>query len=344
MEKFLCSIVKKPGDIIITEMEITDCLVGEALIKVDFAAICGTDMHIYEDKYPAQLPKIIGHECSGEIAEINEPYGDNSGLKKGDKVVVQPFLSCGYCDACITGHTNVCVNQKFFGTKTDGCFSQYIKVPIDKLFKLPTNITPRTACMAEPLAVGVHAVRESGFMVGETALVMGAGPIGLIIAIVLKAAGATNIVLTEVNPYRLNFANKLGFTVINPLEENASTELINANNGSRYHKIFEATAAASSYKLMFDMIKARGVIMLIGLTSTQNPFNTSAAVFQEATIRAIRIHSMDSFRFAVKLLGSGNVNAAVETLITNEFQFTKVKEALEFAINDQEHMKVVLKF
>jgi 2-desacetyl-2-hydroxyethyl bacteriochlorophyllide A dehydrogenase len=342
MGKYLSSLIKKPGSIELFETETPELSPGEGLIKLSYAAICGTDMHIYEDRYPAELPKVVGHECSGELADLR-PLG-KTVLRAGDRVVVQPFLTCGYCDACVTGHGNVCVDQKFFGTKTDGCFTQYMKIPLDKVYRTPDNVDQKLACMTEPLAVGVHAVRESGFMIGETALVMGAGPIGLIVGIVLRMAGATNIVMTEIDNYRVRFAEKMGFNVVDPSRPEAKERLIAANNGDKYHKIYEATAAESSYKLMFDVIKARGIIMLLGLTSKQNPFNTTMSVFQEAQVRAQRIHSMESFRYAVRLLGSGSVTDSMNSLMTHEFPFEKIKDAMEFAINDREHIKVTMRF
>lgn len=342
MSKYISSIIRTPGSIELFEADMPNPGLGQALVKVHYAAICGTDMHIYEDKYPAQLPKVVGHECAGEIVKLN-PIG-STHLNTGDMVAVQPFLSCGICDACVTGHGNACVEQKFFGTKTDGCFSQYILAPLEKICKVnPDNVSMKLAAMTEPLAVGVHAVRESGFMVGETALIMGAGPIGLMLALVLRMAGATNIVLTEMMDYRIKFARSMGFTVVNASESDLAKRLIEINRGDRYHKVFEATAVSDSYKLMFDTVKARGIIMLLGLTSQQHPFNTTQAVFQEAQVRALRIHSMESFRYAIRILETGVLGADIDKIMTHEFPFDEIQRAMEFAIEDKEHIKVVIK-
>jgi 2-desacetyl-2-hydroxyethyl bacteriochlorophyllide A dehydrogenase len=342
MKKIIESVIRKPGDIELIEAPMPELSPGEGLVRLSYAAICGTDMHIYQGKYPAELPKIVGHECSGVIERINA--AGELPFKAGDRVAVQPFLTCGHCDACITGHGNACVSQKFFGTKTDGCFTQYMKVPLNRVCRIPDNVDQRLGCMTEPLAVGVHAVRESGFMVGETALVLGAGPIGLMLALVLRMAGATNIVLTEMSPYRIRFAEDMGFKIVNPADGGAAERLLEINGGDRYHKVFEATAAPASYELMFETIKARGVIMLLGLTSQKHPFNTTACVFQEAQVRALRIHSMESFRYALRILGSGLLSESVSRLMTHEFDFNNIKDAMEFAVNDQEHIKVTIKF
>lgn len=342
MSKYYSSIIKTPGSIELFEAEMPSPGLGQALVKIHYAAICGTDMHIYEDKYPAQLPKVVGHECSGEVVALN-PIG-STNLKVGDMVAVQPFLSCGHCDACITGHSNACVEQKFYGTKTDGVFAQYVLAPMEKICKIDSSkVNMKLASMTEPLAVGVHAVRESGFMVGETALVMGAGPIGLMLGLVLRMAGATNIVLTEMMDYRIRFARSLGFTVVKASEPDLAEKLLEINGGDRFHKVFEATSAAASYKLMFETVKARGVIMLLGLTSEQHPFNTTQAVFQEAQVRALRIHSMESFRYAIRILENGALNADIEKLMTREFPFAEIQKAMEYAIEDKEHVKVVIK-
>jgi threonine dehydrogenase-like Zn-dependent dehydrogenase len=136
----------------------------------------------------------------------------------------------------------------------------------------------------------------------------------------------------------------LGLHVINPLDPDFKEQLFACNNGERFHKVYEVSAAEANYELMFECVKARGTIILLGLTSNQYPFNTMACVFQEADVKAIRIHSQESFRYAARILSSGQLSEKLEQIITHEFPFEEIKEAMQFSINDNEHMKVLIRF
>ena len=167
----------------------------EALIRVAYSGVCGTDVHVYQGHHPAGIPPVImGHEFSGTIVEVGK--NNKKGLKKDDRVVVQPFLSCGICDLCITGRENVCADLKIFGIHIDGSFAEYVKAPVQRIHLIPKGMDFKLAALIEPLAVAFHDVRSSGLNVGQGVLVIGGGPIGLLIAAVARTAGASRILVT----------------------------------------------------------------------------------------------------------------------------------------------------
>jgi len=188
------SVLRKPGP-------------DEVRLKVAFCGICGTDLHIYKggmDKRVA-IPQVIGHEMSGEIAEL----GSNvKGWAVGDRVVVRPLHPCGSCPACKAGHAHVCYNLKFLGIDTPGALQSSWTVPAHTLHRIPSNLSYDQAALIEPVAVACHDIRRGDLKAGGEAVVIGGGPIGLLIALVAAQAGA-RVLISEVNPFRLKLARDL---------------------------------------------------------------------------------------------------------------------------------------
>ena len=173
---------------------------GEALVEVERSGVCGSDLYIYEGRRKVQLPRILGHEFVGVIREMDK--GAGTPFRAGERVVAEPIIGCGVCLACRRGQYNVCQTRVILGAETHGVFAEYVKVPLLNLFKVPEGVPSEEAALVQPAAVAVHTVRRAGFQAGETAAVLGAGPIGALIAMVARASGATEVVLTEPNPFR----------------------------------------------------------------------------------------------------------------------------------------------
>src|SRR4030043_499320 len=169
---------------------------NEALIKVEYAGICGTDLHIFDGLHPrAKAPLVMGHEISGVIEEMNTEKKD---IKIGDRVAINPLISCGYCLPCREGNPHLCPNLKLVGIDQNGGFEEYVKIKDDKLYKIPNSLPLDLAALAEPVAVAVHAVRKSKLLVGDKVVVMGGGPIGQLVALICRINGASSIVLSEI--------------------------------------------------------------------------------------------------------------------------------------------------
>jgi 2-desacetyl-2-hydroxyethyl bacteriochlorophyllide A dehydrogenase len=314
---------------------------GEALVKVHYAGICGTDMHIITGHYTkANLPLIIGHEFVGEIAEINSPIP--TGYEVGEKVVVHPIRTCGVCDACLRGLENVCESLSIIGVHEDGGYAEYVTVPVSKLLKLPDDIDMKQAGMLEPLAIAVHDVRKSGITIGENAIVIGGGPIGILMALIIKLSGA-DVIVSEINDFRVGFIRNLGIRVVNPKETDVVEEVMKMTNGRGVDVTFEVSGANAGVELMTKVTKRGGVIVNTGVPSDMTPINLSEVFMKELRIQGVRLHSRNDFEIAIKIIASSAIKKELDQFITRVFDIDDVEDAMKYAVEDQEHFKVLIK-
>ncbi len=311
---------------------------GEALIKIHYAGICGSDLLVYKGQHSTAIkPVILGHEFSGEIVDVSE----ECHVSIGDRVVVQPYTSCGVCDACVRGRDNVCTSLKIFGFHLDGCYGEYIKVPVKKVYKIPGVISYKLATMAEPLAVAVHDVIRSGLSIGQTALIIGGGPIGLLTAMVARRSGASKVFISEINKYRLKAAKDMGFEVLNPLKDDVLCECMKATNNKGFDVVFEATGTQEGTSLMTAAVKTCGSIIVIGLPKAKPQVDTGAVLARELNMMGVRVHAQSNFAFAVDIMES--MKNELSSLITHEFGLDDIDKAIDFSLNNEEHIKIVLK-
>jgi len=313
----------------------------EALIKLISAGICGTDIHVYAHRHlTATVPRVLGHEYCGEIISINtKKYPD---LKSGDFVTSHPLNSCGQCESCLTGKENVCKDLEIYGIHVDGCFADYFKVPTNKIYKINRDIDPMIAVQIEPLAVALHDVRLSKLKRGQSVLVVSAGPIGLLIAIVARQCGASKIVLSEMNEYRIKLAQEMGFTVLNPLEDNFEDRLIDETAGEGFNVIFEVSGSKSGAELVTKVAAKSASIVIVGVPEEKYPIDTGAILANELQIAGVRIHPRHDFKQAVDMLNSGIINQVRKELVSNTFGLDKIEEAFQFSVEDKAHFKVLL--
>ncbi|KIL41637.1 hypothetical protein SD70_05805 [Gordoniibacillus kamchatkensis] len=276
---------------------------GEALIRVAYTGICGTDMLIWHDGLArVKPPVILGHEFSGTIVQLGDA---NSSFGIGDRVVVEPLLTCGTCSACASGHYNVCTRSfQLIGIDTDGGMAGYVKAPIDKLFRIPAGVSLEGAAFVEPLAVGVHMVRQSGVKPGQTALVVGGGPIGLIAAKVAALQGA-NVWISEIHPFRIEKAKELGFRVVNPQEENIAEKMQAVSGGHGAHVAFEATGTNFGLSDCISAAGPHGRIVVAGLPRKPPVIDAYQIVAKELALAGSRVYRSEDYTDALRLLETG---------------------------------------
>lgn len=314
---------------------------GEALIRVRYAGICGSDLHVYQGHHAtATYPRVPGHEFVGELVDYVGKM--KKGINKGDYVVGQPFFSCGNCQPCITGHDNVCEELKILGIHTDGTFAEYVKLPIKKIYKVRQDMDLRLAAMAEPLAVAVHDVIEAKQELGDEVLVSGGGPIGLLIAIVARHAGA-KVTISEVSEFRLNYAKKMGFNIVNPIKEELSSMANTINNGAGFDIVYETSGVPSSIRASTKAAKIKGTVVIIGIAKEDCIFSTIDIFSKELNVVGVRIHAQAAFEKAVNLLNSGVLNDDLYQVLDQKiYPLNQVAQALDYCIHDMNHFKTLI--
>lgn len=276
---------------------------GEARIRVSHCGICGTDLHIYHGNmdHRVRLPQIIGHEMSGVIEGVGKGV---TGWAPGDRVTVRPLNHCGDCPACHAGHSHICMNLKFIGIDSPGAMQELWTVPAHTLHRIPPNLDFEQAALIEPIAVACHDVRLGELKAGDFAVVLGGGPIGLLIGLVARAAGA-RVLLSEVNPFRVALAKDVGLEAVDP----GSIDLpayVNANTGGAgADVVFEVAGAPATAEMMTKLPRTRGRIVMVAIHSQPRPVDLFRFFWRELRLIGARVYEPQDFDEAIRLAASG---------------------------------------
>lgn len=329
------------GDLRIVDREVPKAGSGEAVIKLKYAGLCGSDITVYKGEHPtATLPVVPGHEMVGVIHSINAP---DSSLVVGDRVVVNPLISCGMCEACVKGHQHVCKNLKLLGIHEDGGFAEFVKVSVDKLINVPDTITDLEAALAEPFAVGYHVNYRSGVRVGDTVLVIGAGTIGLVIGLIAREAGA-RVFVSEVNQNRLLLVKKLGFETIDAENTDVLNEILRITDNNGVDIVYEASGSASGIRLMTDACKIRGTIVSMSLSAKPVLFQLGMVSFKELTFVGSRVYEHYHFLRAVNVLEKLTKKYDLSLLSTETYSLDEVNTAIEDMLAGRNTGKILIRY
>jgi L-iditol 2-dehydrogenase len=241
---------------------------GEVVIRVQAAAVCASDIHIYRDEFPCALPVVLGHEFTGLVDEVGAGV---EGVASGDAVVaVNNPDACGVCPACRDGYPNICPEKRAIGFKRDGCFADYVRVPAALLHKVPEGVPPVAAALCEPLAVSVHAVEDRcGVRKGDTVVVLGPGAIGLLEAQVARAEGAARVIVAGTDAdvaLRLARAAELGFEILNVQRENLEARVLDVTGGYGADVVVEAAGAPPAIATAIRILRRGGRLCVSGIT------------------------------------------------------------------------------
>ena len=281
---------------------------GEVAIDVAYTGICGTDLHILHGAMDARvtLPAVLGHEMSGTIGAVGDGV---DGWSPGDRVTVMPLAWCGRCPACRAGHQHICHNLDFLGIDSPGSMQASWTVSQDVLVALPDSLSLADGALAEPAAVAVHDVSRAGLRAGERALVVGGGPIGLLIASVANAKGAEVLVL-ELSEPRRAFAHTLGLRAVDPTAGDLEAVVADWTDGAGADVAFEVSGAVAGIETAIQSLAVRGRLVVVAIHSTPPPVNLFRVFWRELTLIGARVYERADFEEAVGLLASGAVPAA----------------------------------
>ena len=312
---------------------------GEVSIKVAYCGICGTDMHVYHGNMDARvgLNRIVGHEMSGVVSAIGEGV---EGIEVGKKAVVRPLDHCGDCPACAAGHEHICHNLKFLGLDTDGAMQDVWTVPAHTVHLLPDDLRMDHAALIEPVAVACHDVRMSDLRPQEDVLVIGGGPIGVLVAMVARDAGG-KVVISEVNTHRLAIAKDLGFDTINPAETDLVAE-INARTGNKgADVVFEVSGTQPGVDAMTDCAATRGRIVMVAIHATKPQIDLFKFFWRELQMVGVRVYEPQDYEKAISIIASGGVDA--DKVITDVSPLADIQNAFEALDNSPTALKSLIK-
>ncbi|MCL2852774.1 MAG: alcohol dehydrogenase catalytic domain-containing protein [Defluviitaleaceae bacterium] len=321
----------------IVDTSIPEIPQGWARIKVSHAGICGGDLNIYAGTHPrAKVSLIMGHEFSGILDS------DAGKFKKGDPVAVFPLISCGNCTPCQTGNPHVCNTLGLYGIDNSGGMAEYAIVPQDALVPLPKELSLRLGALIEPIAVAVHSVRDANFLPGDNAIVLGAGPIGLCTALVLRTFGARDVVVVENDLKRLALAEEMGFETFNPDKSDLLAFVKSKTDDNGYDYIYDCAGAPAFTLILFDLVKARGQIVIVAAYKKPAEFPFFKGMLKEARIVFVRVYRRKDFDIASQLAAE---EPLFDKIITHELPVEKAQEGFDLILTKGTGaVKVMYKF
>jgi 2-desacetyl-2-hydroxyethyl bacteriochlorophyllide A dehydrogenase len=308
----------------------------EALLRVRRVGICGTDLHIFQGHLDHRVPRggVIGHETLADVAEA--PAG--SGFRAGERVVVEPLRVCGACRACRGGAAYLCYRLKVLGVDEPGGMQEYWAVAAGRLLSVPATLGDDAAAMIEPLAVATHDVRRAAVKAGDAVVVFGGGPIGALIAMVARQRGA-RVVVSEVNPFRVEMLSKLGLEVIGP-ERDLAAFVDEWAAGDGADVVFEVTGNAAAVRAMTGLVRVQGTISMVAIHAEPLPVDLYRFFARELTLHGSRLYAREDWEAALRLAASGAVTLA--PLVSRKLPLESLQQGMEEALRGGPVMKVLI--
>lgn len=332
----------EPG-VAVIETGIPSIGCDEVLIQVAASAICGGDLKIYRwdpdsMKKWARLktfafPRILGHELSGTIVDVGQDVAD---LSIGEKVTAESHVFCGRCAFCRSGRPHLCADDRLLGVGLDGGFAEYVALPASVVVKIPSHLSFEQGALLEPLGVALHAMEASGLIVGDRVVVLGCGPVGLYAALLARAAGASQIVLTDVSPYRTRLAANLGFeAILHESHQPAAEQVLAALDAHRAEVVFDAAGAPTTVSQALEIVATSGQVVLIGTFRGSGMVDTSThVVHREVSLTGISGRRIfGTWKRVLDVVSSGLVDPTA--VVTHRFALTEAPEAFALAAQGQ---------
>ncbi len=311
---------------------------GEVQIKIAYVGICGTDLHIYHGRMDQRVApsQIMGHELSGTISALGAGV---TGYEVGQAVTVMPLDPCGSCPACRAGHSHICLNLKFLGIDTPGAFQTYWTVPATTVLSLPETISLQRAALVEPLAVACHDVRLGEVAQGEFAVVLGGGPIGTLVGLVAKHAGA-DVVVSEINAERVRIGQELGLEVVNPRDVDLVSLVEERTGGAGADVVFEVTSSVAGAEMMTALPRTRGRIVIVGIFSEPAAVDLHRVLWRELRVCGARVYEREDFERAIAIAAGDAL--PLDRLVSAVHPLDRLDVALEQLAGGGDVMKVLI--
>lgn len=335
-------IINKPGEVEIIEQAMPVRKQGEALLKILYGGICGSDLGTYRGTFAyASYPRIPGHEFSAEIIEI----GDNDrNLKPGMIVTCNPYFNCGHCYSCQRGLVNCCTSNETMGAQRDGAFSEYITMPIERIYD-GKGLSAKTLALIEPFCISYHGISRANIQPNDKVLVIGAGTIGVLAAIAAKAKGA-KVYISDVAENKMNYAIEtfgLDGGILNDSPENFIKRVEEITNGNYFDVTIEAVGLPSTFQACIDAAAFGARMVQIGVGKRTHEFDFTLLQKKELIVYGSRNALKKDFLELIDLVKSGKVD--LEKIVTNTYNLDEADKAFQdFSKNAASMLKVVIKF
>lgn len=335
-------IINNSGEVDIIEQAMPVRKQGEALLKILYGGICGSDLGTYRGTFAyASYPRIPGHEFSAEIIEI----GDNDrNLKPGMIVTCNPYFNCGHCYSCQRGLVNCCTSNETMGAQRDGAFSEYITMPIERIYD-GKGLSAKTLALIEPFCISYHGISRANIQPNDKVLVIGAGTIGVLAAVAAKAKGA-KVYISDVAENKMNYAIEtfgLDGGILNDSPENFIKRVEEITNGNYFDVTIEAVGLPSTFQACIDAAAFGARMVQIGVGKRTHEFDFTLLQKKELNVYGSRNALKKDFLELIDLVKSGKVD--LEKIVTNTYNLDEADKAFQdFSKNAASMLKVVIKF
>lgn len=344
--KMKVAIMPEKRKLEVVEREIPQPKAGELQVKLEYVGVCGSDLHFYNDgrigNWVPDEPLVLGHEPGGVVTDIGEGV---KGFKVGDRICIEPGVGCGVCDMCKKGLYNLCPHMSFMAIphERDGVWSEYCTHPANMCYRLPENVSTLEGALIEPLAVGFHAVGLSGAKIGENAVVLGCGCIGLVTIMVLKAIGINEIYAVDVIDKRLQKAVELGATKILRGDREDVKGFINSLPGGGVSHVFETAGNKSTTLLSAKLIQMGGTVTLVGMCpDPEITYDIGSLQAKEGRIITV-FRYRNLYPTAIKAVSQGLI--PVKSIVSHIFDFKDIVEGVAYSNdNKADVIKAVIRF
>jgi (R,R)-butanediol dehydrogenase/meso-butanediol dehydrogenase/diacetyl reductase len=326
------------GKIVLAETGVPAPGPGEVQVAVAYTGICGTDLHLVHGGMDerASPPRVVGHEMAGVITTVGTSVDD---LRVGDAVAVLPTRTCGTCPACVAGYRNICHRLDFMGIDSDGSMRERWNVPQDCVVVLPPGMDLRAAALVEPTAVAVHDVRRAALRSGERVLVVGGGPIGLLIGC-LAAREGTDVVVLEPDDTRRELAVACGLRALDPRAKATEAALAGWTSGAGAAAAFEVSGSQAGLDLAVQSLATRGRLVIVAIHLQPRPVDLHRFFWRELTVTGVRLYDRSDFQEAVTCLAGGAI--PVQALISRVEPLREAARAFATAGAGSGVMKVLV--
>ena len=323
----LQQVMTAPGEIIFQDIPVPAPKAGEVLIKIMKIGICGSDIHVYHGKHPfTKYPVTQGHEVSGKVVALGDGVTD---FEIGQKVTIEPQVYCGRCYPCTHGKYNLCEELKVMGFQTTGTASEYFAVDASKVTPLPDTMTYSEGAMIEPLAVTVHAVRRAGDVSGQKIAVLGAGPIGILLAQSAKALGASQVLITDISAQRLELAKQCGVDfAVNTAEKDFGEALVECFGPDKADVIYDCAGNDTTMGQAIKYARKGSTIILVAVYAGMANVDLAVLNDHELDLNTSMMYRHEDYEEAIRLVEEGKIQ--LRPLMSRHFAFKDYLDANKY--------------